>query len=153
MLVAPSPVEAIPLMSPPAAIDRSPAAGTPGPAAAPPASAVSASGGVSRLAHQVPAAPTAPIAPAVTVANAAATTQRSCVACGIHDQEANRNSHRHPPKRAGQIGGGYAASVGGQAEVPRARVAVGEPKACMARVFKSAAPLYQYLRTPEAASR
>src|ERR1019366_8792174 len=94
MLVAPSPVEAIPLMSPPAVTDRSPAAGTPGPAAALPASAVA---GVSRLAHQVPAAPTAP---AVTVANAAATAQRSDVACGIHDQEANRNSHRHPPNTA-----------------------------------------------------
>jgi len=97
MLVAPSPVEAIPLMSPPAATDRSPAAGTPRPAAAPPASAVPAPRGTSRLAHQVPAAPTAPT---VTVANAAAIAQRSDVACGIHDQEANRNSHRHPPNTA-----------------------------------------------------
>src|SRR5208282_5301701 len=95
--VAPSPVEAIPLMSPPAVTDRSPAAGTPGPASAPPASAVLAGREVSRLAHQVPAAPTAP---AVTVANAAATAQRSDVACGIHDHEANRNSHRHTPNTA-----------------------------------------------------
>ena len=67
---------------------------------------------VSRLADQVPAAPTAP---AVTVANAAATAQRSDVACGIHDHEANleqpqapaehhdRRGHRrqppHPPHR------------------------------------------------------
>ena len=47
MFVTPSPVEAIPLMSPPAVTDRSPAAGTPGPAAALPASAVPARCGVS----------------------------------------------------------------------------------------------------------
>jgi len=82
-------------MSPPAVIDRSSAAETPGPAAAPPASATRR--GISRLAHQVPAAATAP---AVTEANAAATAQRSDVACGIHDQEANRNSHRHTPNTA-----------------------------------------------------
>jgi Phosphate acetyl/butaryl transferase len=61
--------------------------------------------------------------------------------CSVDDiiRVALASALQAPIRRAGQIGGGYAASVGGQAEVPRARVAVGEPKACLARVFKSAA--------------